>query len=829
MKTVTKAFLRYPLRRRSLSFVQLMGIACGVAAVVGMTLSARAALSSFSQAVEFLRGKTTHSLERPAGPMDETLISRLIADPAVTRCSPVIDRRLRLAHGEIVRFLGIDPFLDRELRPELARVNTGKTGEETGRGLLTFLLDDRAAVMDEQLARQLTLAVGDTFETARGPLKLVGTFPNPTGEPIILMDIAHAQRFFRLTGVIDRVDLILRNEQEFRSRWDQGFRILSNQQRAETFGAMLNAFRLNLEALSLMALFVGVFLIYNTAMFAIVSRRRDAGILRSLGAKRHEIVGAFLTEILLLGIVGGALGAVMGYFLSRFLTGLVGGTISSLYFFLRPTPVPWSSLILLAGVLLGCGASLFGSLFPLAELVRTDPVQSIRGRGMRRETAHLSGWVALAGIAIVIASGVLVLLAHRNVYFGFAGTFTFLIGVSLCTGAVLVLLSPVLRWLFASISGVTGKVASGNIRQNLGRTAVATAAFMVALSMSIGLGSMIGSFRESVVWWMGTQLQAEVYVGITNEIEVPEDFYLELKSVPGVGGLDPYRNVQIVYQGKSIYLTAVDAGVLKRYTRFGWLSGGNEHWDAVKQGEVIVSESFARRFKKKPGDRITLDAFKGPASLRVAAAYYDYTSEHGVIMMDRDTYISLFGDRSINTVGVFIDPGNPRRAEIVEEVRRRAQTRGLPVRSRQQLKDAILDVFDATFAVTRSMRALAIIVAFFGITGALLTLYMERRRDFGIYRALGFSTRQVAAMTMLEGVGIGLVSFILSIVVGTVLALLLIKVINLQSFNWTIFFYPSWTSYLIGLATAVLASVAAALYPVWKVWRTYPQMQIREE
>jgi putative ABC transport system permease protein len=197
--------------------------------------------------------------------------------------------------------------------------------------------------------------------------------------------------------------------------------------------------------------------------------------------------------------------------------------------------------------------------------------------------------------------------------------------------------------------------------------------------------------------------------------------------------------------------------------------------------------------------------------------------------MDRDTYIGLFGDRSINTVGVFIDPGNSRRAEIVEEVRRRAQTRGLPVRSRQQLRDAILGVFDATFAVTRSMRALAIIVAFFGITGALLTLYMERRRDFGIYRALGFSTGQVAAMTMLEGVGIGLVSFILSIVVGTVLALLLIKVINLQSFNWTIFFYPSWTSYLIGLATAVLASVAAALYPVWKVWRTYPQMQIREE
>ncbi|OPY83040.1 MAG: FtsX-like permease family protein [Syntrophorhabdus sp. PtaU1.Bin153] len=163
------------------------------------------------------------------------------------------------------------------------------------------------------------------------------------------------------------------------------------------------------------------------------------------------------------------------------------------------------------------------------------------------------------------------------------------------------------------------------------------------------------------------------------------------------------------------------------------------------------------------------------------------------------------------------------------EVRRRAGLRGLPVLTQNQLQGNILTLFDSTFAVTRSMRVMAIIVAFFGISGALLTLFIERRRDFGIYRALGFSTSQIAVMTLLEGLGIGIVSFLFSTATGTAVAIMLIKVINLRSFNWTIFYYPAWQPYLLTGAVALCASIGAALYPIWKVRRTYPQMQIREE
>ncbi len=828
MRVVTKAFLRYLGKRRSLSLLQLLGIACGVAAAVGMALSARASLSSFEKAVAFLRGRATHSLERPAGPLEETVLARLMVDPAVRALSPLIDRRIRLRNDETVRLLGIDPFLDRIIRPQLVGSRSGD-GFPRSPDPFAFLIEEKAILVDEQLAAQLRLGPGQLLDTFRGTLRIAGTFPNTSGEPLILMDIGHAQRLFGLAGWIDRVDLIVEDEADFLSRWKTGFRIQSGRQRQATMRDMLQAFRLNLQALSLLALFVGVFLVYNTAMFTVVSRMRDAGILRSLGASRREIAGAFLSEILLLGSVGGALGGVAGFLLSRFLTNLVASTISNLYFYLRPAPLEWSWWVLVIGIVLGCTASVLGGIFPLVELIRMDPVRALRGRTATRGGKGLAGKAAVAGGGVLLLSLGLFSLASVHVYFGFAGSFALLIGVSLTTGLVLVCLHPLLKRALGLLSGLPGKVAAGNVRQNLDRTAVAVAAFTVAISMAIGLSSMIGSFRQSLIWWMGTQLQADVFIGKVDEVEVPESLYHELRVIPGLDGFDLYHNVQILYHDKPVTVCSVEAAVLQRYTHFGWLKGGNENWEPVKKGSVIVSESFHRRFGLREGDTVTLDGVDGPAALKVAAIFYDYTSEHGVIMMDRATYVRIFNDRAISSLGVFVDPGNPRRKELLEEVRQRAVRRGLPVYSRDQLRGNILSVFDSTFAVTRSMQALSLVVAFFGIAGALMTLFIERRREFGIYRALGFSSRQVAAMTLMEGLGMGLVSFLMSIGVGTLLAWVLIRVINLHSFNWTIFFYPAWEPYGAAFGTAVLASLGAALYPIWKVYRTYPQMQIREE
>jgi putative ABC transport system permease protein len=166
---------------------------------------------------------------------------------------------------------------------------------------------------------------------------------------------------------------------------------------------------------------------------------------------------------------------------------------------------------------------------------------------------------------------------------------------------------------------------------------------------------------------------------------------------------------------------------------------------------------------------------------------------------------------------------------VVEKIKLKTTKQKLPLTNQEELHSGIFEVFDTTFALTRSMRFLAIIVAFFGISGALLTLFIERQREFGIYRALGFSTTQVAGITVMEGIGMGIISFILSIFVGTMLAWVLIKIINFQSFNWTIFYHFSFRHYSLAAATAIVASLGASIYPIMKICRTYPQIQIREE
>jgi putative ABC transport system permease protein len=829
LKIVIKAFLRHLLRRRSLSVLQLFGIACGVAAVVGMTLSAKSALLSFNKAVEFLRGNATHLIARPAGSLEEKFLAIIMKDPAVDLLAPVIDRKVRLNNGDLIRVLGVDPFLDRSIRPEIMRAAAVRGEEKSKKDFFDFILKDKSVFIDRNLAVQLKISPGSVLETSNGKLIVLDTFINPSGEPLILMDIGNAQKLFNMKSRIDRIDLVLNNEKAFRSRWKTGFKIESKRQQRETLTALLQAFRLNLQALSLLALFVGVFLIYNTAMFAVVSRRKDAGIMRSLGVKGHEILGAFLSEILLFGVAGGALGGILGYFLSSFLTGLIGNTISSLYFFLHPLQLSWSWWNLAAGIILGSGASILGSVSPLIELIRTEPIKAIQGRIYHRTSIKTVKKVSLIGLPIILFSAILLILSSVDVYIGFAGTFVFLLGVSLMTGLMLMIFVRPMRRFFSSVAGTVGKIAADNIWLNMNRTSIAIAAFMIALSMSIGLGSLINSFRQSLIWWMNSQLRGELYISTRGDVEVPLDFYGQLRKIPGIGGIDVFRTLQISYNNAPASITSVDAAVLQKYARFGWLKGGDENWEPVKRGSVIISESFARRFHIGAGDFVSLESLNGPVSLPVAAIYYDYASEHGVIMMDRSTFIKLFNDRTINSLGIFIDDSVPEKQKIIEDIQKRAKNSGLPAATREQFHTRILSVFDNTFAVTRSMRILATIVAFFGIAGALMTLFVERQREFGIYRALGFSTHQIAGITILEGLGMGMISFIMSVATGTALAFILIKVINLRSFNWTIFYHFSINPYFVTFLTAVFASVGASLYPLWKVYRKYPQMQIREE
>lgn len=827
MSIVLRSFLRSLLRRRALTLTQLAGVACGVAAVVGMALASDTALDSFRSAVHFLQGRSTHALALPVGPMTESVLTELMADPSVAAFAPVVDRQLGLTDGSSVRVLGLDPFLDNGLRPDLVFSSDLGEGEESR--FLDFLLERNTVILESRLARSLGVSPGDPLATQTGTLKVLGTFHHPVGEPLVLMDIAHAQEFFGAAGRIDRVDLILKDPRAFAALWSsRGYQVTSQGERQVVFEEMLRAFRLNLEALSLLALLVGVFLVYNTSMFSVITRRRIVGILRSLGATRREIVSAVAAEISFIGALGGAAGGVLGYALARVLTGIVGDTISRLYFFLRPLPPHWSWSIPVAGAALGLLASLLGGTFSIVRISREDPVDALSGRVPDVSHDQTAWWAAAAGLALTAAS-VLLLARSESIPTGYVGALGVILGLSLMGGVLLIFLSPAWKAVLRAFAGPVGPLAAGNVRRSLGRTAVAVAAFGVALSLVVGLGSMIGSFRKTLIWWMKGQIRADYYLQAPTGGQIPHALYPELARVPGVGGVDPYQNATLSYRDTIIHVAAVDPVVLARFAKFAWYRGDDTAWQGVNEGGVIVSESFHRRFGLGRGDRVALTGSEGDRSFEVVGIFYDYTTEHGLIMMSRRSYLELFDDPSIETLAVFLEPEGSRPADTVEKIRALARGAGMVFSDRTGFEEKILSIFDATFSITHSMRAIAIIVAFFGITGALLTLFMERRKEFGIYRALGLTGWEVALMTLLEGLGMGIAGFFMSVVAGTAITFILIRVINVQSFNWTIFYHFDLVPYLTAAVIALFASAGAAVYPMIRVLRTYPKLQIREE
>ena len=526
MSIVLRSFLRSVVRRRALTLVQLAGVACGVAAVVGMVLASNTSLDSFGKAVAFLQGRSTHALTQPVGPMSESVLGEIMTDPEV------LDRLGGLNDGSSVRVLGLDPFLDNEMRPDLIFSAELSEGDENG-GFLDFLLKKDTVILERRLARSLGVGPGDNLVTEIGALRVQGIFTHPAAEPLILMDIAHAQEFFGVSGMIDRVDLVLEDPPDFIADWSsRGYRVDSQNDRQAVFKDMLRAFRLNLEALSLLALLVGVFLVYNTSMFSVVSRRKTVGILRSLGATRREIVTAVTAEITLLGVLGGAAGGILGFALARFLTGIVGDTISQLYFFLRPLPPQWSWFIPAAGAVLGLMASLLGGAFSIFQLTREDPVAALKGRVPAISQEKFARWTAAAGLALTLASAVL-LSGSASILTGYIGAFGVILGLSFMCGMLLIVMARPWKFFLKTAAGPVGSLAAGNVRRSLGRTAVAVAAFGIALSLLVGLGSMIGSFRQTLIWWMDGQIRADLYIQAPTGGQIPLELYGDLSSVPG--------------------------------------------------------------------------------------------------------------------------------------------------------------------------------------------------------------------------------------------------------------------------------------------------------
>ncbi len=828
---------RYYRRRVLISLLCLLGIMLGVGIVVAVELINESALASFARSVDALSGRATHSIASQYGRIYEKDFARIWRHPQVEAAAPVVDVMAEALEtgSEPIRFLGIDPFFDAEFRP--APVSAGN---ETS--LLEFLgAYGPAAWFSESFLRRHGLKPGQRLTVLTAGIekgvRILGALPSGSeanlGENTAIMDIASAQDVFGRKGFLDRIDVIVKGDaSSLAADLPAGMMLTDAESRKAVLESMLYSFQLNLAAMSLLALFVGVFLIYNFSMFSVLSRREDMSLLMTLGVDRKELVFAFFGESVLLGAVGSIVGVAFGYLVAILGIDRVSSTISELYFQVDVRAVALTPGIALSGVGVGFAATFLGILIPALEVSSTPPVIGLKRQSIEDRAQRLKGLLLACGLILVVVSAGAAWASRFSVYWGFASAFVMTMAFALFTPSFL---SPFTHYLGAALrrfaGSIEGFLAARTIKASLSRTSIAVAALATALAMTIGVDTMIYSFRTSVAAWLKAALQGDLYISPATtkwDHPLPESLIQRLQQDPRIDGVERYATYTVYLRGKPVKLRVIDASVLKRHARFRFLSREQGAWEALENGGVFISESLAFKFGYKVGDSIELPTPTGQTRFPVVAEVRDYSSDQGTVQIHREVYERLWNDHRVQSVALFLKPGES--AETVRDsIKDMFQGLDRAIVTNTRMRDNILVIFDKTFAPTAALKGVSLLVALLGVATALMAILMERSRDMTVLSCLGLTPRQLGAMNIWQSLVMGAAAFFISLVCGVALTYIIVYAINYRSFGWSIdISVDPWVfakTFLLTMAACFVSS----LYPTYRLLKGLATSQVREE
>lgn len=874
-----RASLRYLLRHPWQIGLCVLGVALGVAVVVAIDLANASASRAFALSTESVTGRATHQIVGGPSGLPEDLYRRVRVDLGLREAAPVVEGYVRATGlGDLtMRLLGVDPLAEGPFRPYLA----GAVGGRAESDLAALLAEPGTALLAEQTAARFGIAPGATvmlqIGAERRPVRVIGLLRPADDlsrraiETLLISDIATAQELLGMVGRLSHIDLILSEEaggpglDRLAAALPPGVELTTAAARSSALEQMTRAFALNLSALSMLALVVGMFLIYNTVTFSVVQRRPLLGTLRCLGVTRGQVGALVLGEAALISLAGALLGLGLGVILGRGLVVLVTQTINDLYFVVTVRELSIDPGVLLKGFALGVLASLASAAVPAWEATTTPPRTVLRRSSAEDMVRRAVPRAALVGLALVALGAGLLLVepgalspdrsptgsggegiwgapeaaggSALGLSVAFGGLFTLVIGAALIAPALTVGLMALARPVAGGLFGILGRMAARDVVAALSRTAVAVAALMVAVSVTIGVGVMVGSFRGTVISWLEQSLVADVYVAppsnSANRVDTTFDPALadELAALEGVAGATRFRNVQVQTAIGPVTLVATDPANARGRGALRFRAGGAAaDWEAwERDGAIFISEPLSYRSGLGVGDRLRLTTDRGPRDFPIAGVYDDYASDRGIIRMHARTYRALWDDRALSSLAIFAAPGQDVDA-LVERLRAQVAGRAdLVIGSNQALRTGTLAVFDRTFAITAVLQLLATLVAFIGILSALMALQLERSRELGVLRANGLTPGQLWGLVLGQTGLLGLAAGLLAIPLGLALAAALVFVINRRSFGWTLDLSLDPALFAQALLVALAAALLAGIYPAWRMSRASPAAALREE
>jgi putative ABC transport system permease protein len=859
-----KTSLRYLLRRPWQVGLAILGVALGVAVVVAIDLANVSALRAFDLSAETVAGRATHQIVGGPSGLDEAVYRRLRVELGLREAAPVVEGYATAPDrpGLMLHIIGVDPLAEAPFRSYTALGGSATPGARNPQAIPpTFFTLPGAALISAETARENGVVVGGHMPLRIGAhtvrAQIVGLLePQDDAsrralDGLLIVDIATAQEWLNSIGRLTRIDLILPEGEAGREAAGRiaallppGARLTRPEQRTQAVEQMMAAFELNLSALSMLALIVGMFLIYNTITFSVVQRRGLIGTLRCLGVTRRQIFALVLAEALVVGLVGALAGLGLGIALGRGLVGLVTRTINDLYFAVAVREVAVDAGPLIKGFLLGLGATLVAATVPAMEATFTPPRTVLRRSSYEDRVRRVVPLAALAGLVLLAVGGVLLAIPSKDLVLSFMALFAITFGAAALTPLVTLALMRVAWLVLGRAFGLLGRMAARDVVATLSRTSVAIAALMIAVAVTIGVGMMVGNFRQTVVQWLDATRRADVFVsapGLTAsrpDTPLPPELVERINRAPGVARARRYRSVTV--EGRRddlpgrpyepVNVVALEVTHLQDRDAFQFAAGDPARaWDGFARGEVLITEPLAYRRDLHPGDSIVLLTDRGERAFRIAGVFYDYGSDQGLVFMDLAAYQAAWDDRVISSLELYAAPGVDVDALVRELQGMVTVDQIVNIRSNRALREASLEIFDRTFVITTVLQLLATIVAFVGILAALMALQLERARELGVLRANGLTPRQLWGLVIAQTGLIGLTAGLLAVPVGVTLAAVLVFVINKRSFGWTLLFQPDGRLFAQALLVALVAALLAGLYPAWRMSRTSPALALREE
>ncbi len=855
--TLLKTGLRDLLRRPLQTGLMILGVALGVAVVIAIDLANTSAGRAFTLSTEAVVGKATHQIIGGPDGLPDDLYRQVRVEWGFRLSAPVVEG-VSIApdlDAQPLRILGLDPIADAPFRTYLPN-----SGSSTPISFARFYTEPNTALVGAGLAERYGLKLDDTIRLQVNDrletVTIVGIL-TPGDESnrraldgLLIMDVAAAQELLGLAkppeglepsggsvgGRLTRIDLILTGAEveRLQSLLPTGARLAPATEQADTVAQLTSAFQLNLTALSLLALIVGMFLIYNTMMFSVVQRRTVFGIMRSLGVTGGQLFALILAEAAAASAIGAALGLGLGWLLGQGAVRLVTQTINDLYYALSVRDAPLTLFTTIKGLGLGIGAGVLAAAAPAAEAAGVEPVTAMRSSTLEDRVRK---WLPLVGLVGVVIAGVgtaALLGGGASLIFSFGGLFAIVIGLALVVPMATILLMGLATTLLSPVVGMLGRLAARTVVKAISRTSVAIAALMVAVSVTIGVSVMIASFRATVTNWLDLTLRADVYIsaptaGRTGATLSP-DLAKRVAAVPGVKEVETIRVVSVDSEFGPVNLAVSDSSRGRNASLYRFADGNPAQiWAEVVAGAVIVSEPFAYHHHIPPhGGAVTLKTDNGDHTFRVVGIYYDYASDQGTVLMGKDTYHAWWNDRSITSVAAFVADGQDPN-KVADDLRAALSGTTLQVQVNRALRDQALVIFDRTFAITNALRILAVIVAFIGVLSALMALQIERTRELSTMQAVGLTQPQLWRLTLMETGLMGATAGVLSLPVGFVLSLVLIYVINLRSFGWTIQMTLDPWVFAQAVAVSVAAALLAAVYPLIRLQKMPVAVGLRQE